>query len=155
MLLTRQQTDKTTFLRAAFALVMGMLTGVALVVMVACIQSVVAEANARAHGHGLMFPISFQIYMAFCLSLYGALIVAGIATPIWWLLRWRGLGTWRSAGALGYLIALLYWVATNFRDPSDFPQVIESGLLWSVAGAAGGLVTWWIGYRAWRPRPIA
>lgn len=134
-------------LRAAAALVAGVLTGTIENVILKLLPRFVDEAVSRIH-HGYLLSDHALMDVTIYFSIVFGAMIALLATPVWLLASQFGLNRPVHAALLGFLATVTFWILLENLGqtlPDSDPMLhgfTFDTFQYGLAGAVAGLVTW-------------
>lgn len=125
---------------SVLAMVLGIITAVALSTGYVAITGWQTLRSAQTRGADLLLPLDAQIDFAFQLSTLIAIVTALVCVPIWMLLAALKRDGAIAAAILGFVLPLPVMMGLDQNIPAA--AQLLSGLPFAVCGAVAGLVTW-------------
>jgi hypothetical protein len=107
-----------------------------------------AAGAQRVAGGSMLMPPQAQAEFALFYSAFVAVLLAALCVPVWLLLAKVRLDRWYAAAALGFVAVMAFWIFDNVASPTPITEIIRSGLVYALCGAAAGLATWWASPRS-------
>jgi hypothetical protein len=105
----------------------------------------VPQFVAEQHGSKFFLSSGDIADIAARMALLYGIIIAIIASPIWWVLGRVGRNKLIDATALGFLLTFASWCLTGYGSVTavEFPlELARQSAIFGLAGAASGAVTW-------------